>query len=120
MDEEEDRMQTINENAKEYRFGESGPKYLMRGPKVDFGLVRLLPGEDFPNHYHTVVEEDFFILEGEIDFVINGETAYHAVPGDLVHVPPPETHYLKNNGNVPAKAAFVKAPCKPGDRIDLK
>ena len=41
-------MLLVNENDKEYRFGDSGPKYLMRGPNVDFGIVRLKPGEGFP------------------------------------------------------------------------
>ena len=58
-------MFVINENEREYRFGESGPKYLMKGPRMNFALVRFLPGEDFQAHYHNVMEEDFFILEEE-------------------------------------------------------
>jgi quercetin dioxygenase-like cupin family protein len=112
-------MKVINENDVEYRFRESGPKYLLRGLKVDFGVVKLLPGEDFADHYHNEVEENFFILEGEIDFLINGEIKYHAKHGDLVHIPPPETHYLKNNGTIPAKAIFVKAPFLPKDKVNV-
>jgi quercetin dioxygenase-like cupin family protein len=113
-------MKVINENDVEYRFGESGPKYLLKGPKIDFGVVKLLPGEDFPDHYHNEVEENFFILEGEIDFLINGEIKYHAKQGDLVHIPPLETHYLKNNGLIPAKAIFVKAPFLPKDKVNVE
>jgi len=113
-------MKIINEKDEQYRFGESGPKYLLRGPNIDFGVVRLLPGEDFPDHYHNKIEENFFILEGEIDFLINGEIKYHAKPGDLIHISPPETHYLKNNGNVPAKAIFVKAPFDPKDKVNVE
>lgn len=112
-------MLLINEKDQEYRFGESGPKYLLRGPKVDVGMVRLLPGEDFPDHYHQEVEEDFFVMEGEIDFIIDGKTELRAKPGDLVHVPPPETHYLKNNTDQPAVALFVKAPYLPADKVDV-
>jgi quercetin dioxygenase-like cupin family protein len=113
-------MQIVKEKDKDYRFGESGPKYLLRGPKIDFGVVRLLPGEDFPDHYHNVVEENFFVLEGEVDFLINGEIRHHAVSGDLLHIPAPESHYLKNNGSVAAKIIFAKAPYKPEDKVDVK
>ena len=60
-------MFIVNENEREYRFGESGPKYLMKGPRMNFALVRFRPGEDFQAHYHNVMEEDFFILEGKVD-----------------------------------------------------
>ena len=43
-------MFIINENEREYRFGESGPKYLMKGPRMNFELVSFLPGEDFQAH----------------------------------------------------------------------
>ena len=48
-------MFVINENERDYRFGESGPKYLMKGPRMNFALVGFLPGEDFQAHYHNVM-----------------------------------------------------------------
>ena len=65
-------MFIVNEKEKEYRFGESGPKYLMKGPRMNFALVRFRPGEDFQAHYHNIMEEDFFILEGKVDIVVDG------------------------------------------------
>lgn len=111
-------MLLINENELPYRFEESGPKYLLRGPNIDFGIVRLMPGEDFSNHFHERIEENFFVLEGEIDILVN-DTLQTIRPGDLIHVAPNETHYLKNNGRIPAKAAFVKAPYDPLDKVEL-
>jgi len=36
------KMEKVNENEKEYRKGnKSGPKYLMRGPKLEWGIIRL-------------------------------------------------------------------------------
>ena len=32
-------MYIVNEEDKEYRFGDSGPKYLMKGPRMNFALV---------------------------------------------------------------------------------
>ena len=71
-------MFIINENEREYRFGESGPKYLMKGPRMNFALVRFRPGEDFQAHYHNIMEEDFFILEGKVDIVVDGADAVAA------------------------------------------
>ena len=55
-------MYIVNEMDKEYRFGDSGPKYLMKGPRMNFAVVRFNPGQDFPAHYHNVMEENFYIL----------------------------------------------------------
>ena len=55
-------MYIINENEREYRFGDSGPKYLMKGPRMNFAIVQFMPGQDFTAHYHNVMEENFFIL----------------------------------------------------------
>ena len=50
-------MYIVNENEKEYRFGDSGPKYLMKGPRMNFAVVQFMPGQDFKAHYHNVMEE---------------------------------------------------------------
>jgi quercetin dioxygenase-like cupin family protein len=59
-------------------------------------------------------------MEGEIDFLVDGKISYHAKRGDLIHILAPETHYLKNNGPVTAKAVFVKAPFLPKDKINVE
>jgi quercetin dioxygenase-like cupin family protein len=102
-------MKKVNENDFEYRFGDNGPKYLLQGPNVDIGIVVLKPGQDFPNHYHTTCEEDFYILEGSIDFYINN-SKYTAKPGDLIQCRPGDSHYLFNNSSEIFKAVFIKSP----------
>ncbi len=109
----------LNESQIPYRFnGESGPKYLMRGPRSEFGMVVLLPGEDFQTHYHTVMEENFFTLEGNVEIYIDGE-AYSVAPGDFINVPPKHPHYLINRGTTPWKAVFSKSPAEAKDKIDV-
>ena len=36
-------MFIIHESEREYRFGNSGPKYLMKGPRMNFALVQFQP-----------------------------------------------------------------------------
>jgi mannose-6-phosphate isomerase-like protein (cupin superfamily) len=109
----------INEKEVAYRFdGISGPKYLLRGPRSDFGLVILMPGEDFPTHYHRALEENFYTLEGEVEFYIKDQHVT-VTPGDMLHVPPLYPHYLINRGDVPWKAIFAKSPYDPKDKVDI-
>ena len=111
-------MLKVNESEFEYRFGDSGPKYLLRGPRMNFGVVVFQAGQDFRDHLHNVMEENFFILEGELEFTVGDETLT-ARAGDLVHVEPGKSHYLKNTTNAPAKAIFALAPYQENDKVDL-
>lgn len=110
----------INEKEVPYRFnGISGPKYLLRGPQVDIGMVIIMPGEDFNTHFHVEVEEDFFTLEGSVEIYIE-EKKIVLNEGDLIRVPPKSKHYLRNVGDKPWKAVFVKSPYDPKDKIDVE
>ena len=102
-----------------YRFENvSGPKYLLRGPRSDFGLVCLMPDEDFQTHYHSAVEENFYTLEGTVELHVNDQVIMLG-PGDLCHVPPHNPHYLVNRGEGPWRAVFSKAPYDAKDKIDI-
>lgn len=37
-------MYLVDSRDKEYRHGDHGPKYLMKGPRSNFGLCQLRPG----------------------------------------------------------------------------
>ncbi len=111
-------MYIISENEREYRFGESGPKYLMKGPRMNFALVRFLPGEDFQAHYHNVMEEDFFILEGKVDIVVDG-VKHTLTPGQLIHIEPGEVHYVKNSYDQPIKMVSTLAPYQDSDKVNV-
>ncbi len=110
-------MFKLNEMDREYRFGDSGPKYLMNGPRMKFGVVVLQGGQDFKRHYHNIMEENFFIIEGEIEFDVDGEIVV-CKKGDYIHVEPGESHYLKNTTDKPAKAAFMLAPYQEQDKVE--
>ena len=65
-------MERVNANDLEWREGASGPKYLFRGPKLDWGVIRLLPGQTLGAHYHQRVEETFFFTSGAPLMMVNG------------------------------------------------
>ncbi len=111
-------MFVINENEREYRFGESGPKYLMKGPRSNFALVRFNPGEDFQAHYHNVMEENFYILEGKVDIVVDGKVNTLSA-GDMIHIEPGEVHYVKNAYDAPMKMVSTLAPYQEVDKVNV-
>jgi len=108
----------VHETDFEYRFGDSGPKYLLRGPRMYAGVVALKPGQDFQAHYHNIMEENFYILEGEIEFHIDYQI-FRCKPGDFIHVEPKKVHYLVNKGTTDFKALFMLAPYQDKDKVEV-
>ena len=97
-----------------YRFDDHGPKYLQRGPRSDIGVVTLQLGQHFATHKHSVIEENFLTIEGEVHMYVNGELHRLGV-GDFLRCDPGEAHYVVNRGATPWKAVFIKAPYNPTD-----
>ena len=112
-------MFIVNEEDKEYRFGDSGPKYFMKGPRMNFAIVQFQKGQNFKAHYHDVMEENFYILEGTVDIIVDG-VVNHMRPGQLIHIEPKEIHYVVNNGDGPVKMISTLAPYTEVDKVDVE
>jgi quercetin dioxygenase-like cupin family protein len=112
-------MFIIDEKEKEYRFGDSGPKYLMQGPRMNFALVQFMPGQDFKAHYHNVMEENFFVLEGTVTIVVNGKP-HTLTQGQFIHIEPGETHYVINKSSSKVRMTACLAPFKDGDKVEVE
>lgn len=112
-------MFIIDEENVAYRFGDSGPKYLMKGPRSNFALVQFQAGQDFKAHYHNVMEENFFILEGEVDIVVD-DTIHTLTAGQLIHIEPKEVHYVVNRSGAPVKMVSTLAPYQESDKIEVE
>jgi len=115
---EEENMERVNEKEKEFRFGDSGPKYIFRGPKFEWGILILKPGQTLGKHYHNEVEETFFLLEGKSTMIIN-DKEIPAEPGDAFRLEPKDSHDIVNNSDMPAKFIFMKVPYLPNDKINI-
>lgn len=111
-------MFIVDEKNEEYRFGDSGPKYLMRGPRMNFAVVQFQAGQDFKAHYHNVMEENFYILEGEVDIVVDGVT-HHLTCGQMIHIEPNEVHYVVNNSDAVVKMVSTLAPFQEQDKVEV-
>ena len=111
-------MQRVREKELAYRGGDSGVKYLMRGPRIDWGVILLLSGETLGGHYHREVEETFYVLEGEATFVVNG-TEYAAQAGDVFRMEAEDRHDIRVDGPASLKLLFIKCPYLPDDKVSV-
>lgn len=109
-------MERVNERDLAYRQGDSGPKYLFRGPHHEWGMIRLHPGQSLGPHYHQQVEETFFFLRGNPLMVVKG-VAHRAGEGDAFRLQAQERHDIRNDTDEPIQVLFIKAPYLPEDKV---
>ncbi len=60
-------------------------------------------------HYHTRLTEVFYILEGEMTFLV-GETIHAAPAGATVVIPPHTIHAFRNAQSQPARLLIMVVP----------
>ena len=111
-------MERVDADELDYRKGESGPKYLFRGPRIDWGLIRFLPGEKLGRHLHEQVEETFYFTSGSGVMIVN-DIEYDVAPGDAFRVEPGEIHDIVNTGDAPLDGVFIKDRYLPDDKVSL-
>ena len=69
----------------------------------------LKPGFKLGLHLHRAHAETFYILEGEIDFYVDGDWMT-ATPGTCIHVPPSVPHACVLRGDPPARMLMIYQP----------
>lgn len=108
-------MQKAREADRDYRNGDWGVKYLMRGPKIDWGVILLRPGQAMGEHGHEQVEETFYFVEGAPTLIVDGKEM-PTKEGDAFRLEPPERHDIRNDTQQTVKLVFVKCPYLPHDK----
>ncbi|MEW5692352.1 MAG: cupin domain-containing protein [Candidatus Hydrogenedentota bacterium] len=111
-------MQQINEKNQKFRHGDYGPKYMFRGPNIDWGIIVLKKGIELGYHYHNIVEETFYLVDGNAKFIIN-DKVYEAIEGDAFRMEPGDKHNIIPVSDT-IKLIFIKYPYNPDDKVDVK
>ena len=79
-------------------------------PRFNFSIITIQPGRGGPpSHVHEDEDDAFFILEGELTFVVSGEEL-RAPAGTFVLVPPGTEHTFANGGTAPVRMLNLHAP----------
>jgi mannose-6-phosphate isomerase-like protein (cupin superfamily) len=79
-------------------------------PRFNLGIITLQPHRDGPElHVHDGEDDSFYILEGELTFVVE-EHEVVAGPGTFVLVPPGVRHTFANRGDAVVRMVNVHAP----------
>jgi uncharacterized cupin superfamily protein len=68
-----------------------------------------MPGWDTGSHLHSTVEEQFYVLDGEME-IRAGDRLVSAHPGTFVHVPTGVAHAFANRGTAPSRMLLVCTP----------
>jgi quercetin dioxygenase-like cupin family protein len=89
-------------------------KGTLGGEEVELGEITFAPNGDSGDHAHGSTEI-FYVLEGELEHVVNGKS-YRLQPGMVGYVRPPDRvrHKVGPGG---AKALVIWAPGGEGARI---
>jgi mannose-6-phosphate isomerase-like protein (cupin superfamily) len=79
-------------------------------PRFNLSVITIQPHRDGPPlHQHAAEDDSFYLLDGELTFVVDGEEVV-ARPGTFVLVPPEVPHTFANRGDEPARFVNVHAP----------
>lgn len=79
-----------------------------RSPELEVIDALALPGISPPLHRHDFGSESFYVIEGQVRFLVGGEERLCG-PGDLAHVPPSTPHSFQVL-NEPARILDIIAP----------
>ena len=93
-----------------------GSKYILRGTRIDWGIILLKPGKTTGAHGHQEVEETFYFIKGSPKILIN-DIEYRVTEGDAFRLEPLEKHDIVNDTSNEVKVIFIKIPYLPQDKI---
>jgi quercetin dioxygenase-like cupin family protein len=84
------------------------------GREVNQVLVEFAPGASFPRHSHPG-EEIVYVVEGAVEYVLDGRPAVTLKAGEVLFVPSGTPHSARNVGTVKASelATYIVEKGKP-------
>ena len=88
-------------------------------PRFNFSIIEIAAGRELETHVHEEEDDAFYILEGEMTFVLSEREA-SAPPGTFVLIPPGVEHGFRNDGDVPVRMLNIHAPGGFDRRIGLQ
>ena len=103
---------TVNGPGEGERLEEEHRSLLVKGLSSELDFLEYDVGQGYEGpgpHYHERHADSFYVLEGELEFTVDGEKV-RAGPGTFVLVPPRVVHSFTNPGPGGARFLNVHAP----------
>jgi mannose-6-phosphate isomerase-like protein (cupin superfamily) len=88
-------------------------------PRFTFGIIDIKPGREVEAHVHDDEDDAFYILEGEMTFLM-GDERVSAGPGTFVLAPSGVEHGFRNDGPGPVRMLNIHAPAGFDRRVGLR
>ncbi len=85
-------------------------EYLVATPDLRINMICAAPGAVSKRHHHPQSDEAWVIVEGEVEFRVDGRQPVRAGPGDYVFVPRGVYHELEVVGDRPSIRLAIVAP----------
>ncbi len=79
------------------------------GDRYTLVEIKTAPGAGAPPNHHAGEDECFFVVEGEFDFLVDGQTI-SATAGDFVKIPDGAVHAFTCTGDRPGRLIGINAP----------
>ena len=78
-------------------------------PRFNLGIIEIAAGRVLEEHVHADEDDAFYVLEGELTFLL-GDEEVAAPAGTFVLVPPGVEHTFANRTSEPVRILNVHAP----------
>ena len=88
-------------------------------PRFNFAIIEIAAGRELEAHVHAEEDDAFYIVEGELTFMLD-EGDVKAPPGTFVLIPPGVEHGFRNDGETPVRMLNIHAPAGFDRRIGLE
>jgi len=87
--------------------------------RFNLGIITFAAGRELEAHVHADEDDAFYILDGEITFVVSGQEL-RAPAGTFVLIPPGVEHGFRNDTVHDARILNIHAPAGFDRRIGLE
>lgn len=110
-------MKISKQTAEHYIWGEvCDGWHLVKQQDLSVIHERMPAGTAEVRHYHVHSRQFFFVLNGEAELELNGET-HRLFPQEGLEVPPGQPHQIRNTSDKDVEFLVISHPQTRGDRI---
>ena len=107
-------------NAEHYLWGGNCDGWhLVKNETLSVIEEQMPPGTSEVRHYHRKAQQFFFVLAGNAEMELDGDTLMLGA-GEGIHIAPEMVHRISNAAGEPLRFLVISQPPSNGDRVVAK